>query len=158
MTSAHLDTAHPDDDLETVIALMEREQVRRIPVVSDDNRLAGVIAQADLAMGRPLALTLRRCRGRTAAVRSRRLREVVRHDEYRAPGLEKQRLGEIWEKRSDRPGIPGVRNGDELCANVVRNTKHRGERIAAQLHALDGDRLSVSREVRPVRTNDQIAH
>ena len=49
MTSARLDTVHPDDDVDTVIALMEREQVRRIPVVSEDNRLAGVIAQADLA-------------------------------------------------------------------------------------------------------------
>jgi CBS domain-containing protein len=49
MTSEHLDTVHPDDDVEVVMALMERDQVRRIPVVSDDNRLAGVIAQADLA-------------------------------------------------------------------------------------------------------------
>ena len=49
MTSKHLDTARPDDDVEAVMALMERDQVRRIPVVSDDNRLAGVIAQADLA-------------------------------------------------------------------------------------------------------------
>lgn len=49
MTSEHLNTVHPNDDIEVVIALMERDQVRRIPVVSDDNRLAGVIAQADLA-------------------------------------------------------------------------------------------------------------
>mgnify|MGYP001550965382 CR=1 FL=1 len=49
MTSAHLDTVRPDDDISAVITLMEREQVRRIPVVSDDNRLTGVIAQADLA-------------------------------------------------------------------------------------------------------------
>jgi CBS domain-containing protein len=50
MTSAHLGTVHPDDDVETVIAMMEREQVRRIPVVSEDNKLTGVIAQADLAI------------------------------------------------------------------------------------------------------------
>ncbi|HEU4994573.1 MAG TPA: CBS domain-containing protein [Gemmatimonadaceae bacterium] len=49
MTSTHLDTVRPDDDIDAVISLMERDQVRRIPVVSDDNRLAGVIAQADLA-------------------------------------------------------------------------------------------------------------
>ena len=49
MTSAHLGTVHPDDDVSTVIKLMERDRVRRIPVVSDDNRLDGVIAQADLA-------------------------------------------------------------------------------------------------------------
>jgi CBS domain-containing protein len=49
MTSEDLHTAHPDDDIEVVIASMERDQVRRIPVVSEDNRLTGVIAQADLA-------------------------------------------------------------------------------------------------------------
>lgn len=49
MTTGHLDTVGPDDDVDTVIALMERDQVRRIPVVSEDNRLVGVIAQADLA-------------------------------------------------------------------------------------------------------------
>ena len=50
MTSKHLGTVHPDDDIETVIAVMEREQVRRIPVVSEDYKLGGVIAQADLAI------------------------------------------------------------------------------------------------------------
>lgn len=49
MTSAHLNTVHPGDDIEMVVGLMERDQVRRIPVISDDNRLVGVIAQADLA-------------------------------------------------------------------------------------------------------------
>lgn len=49
MTSQHLDTVHCEDDASTVISLMEREQVRRIPVVSGDNRLEGIIAQADLA-------------------------------------------------------------------------------------------------------------
>lgn len=38
-----------EDDASEVISLMEREQVRRIPVVSDDSRLEGIIAQADLA-------------------------------------------------------------------------------------------------------------
>jgi CBS domain-containing protein len=49
MTSGPLDTVHPDDDVESVIALMERDQLRRIPVVSEDNQLVGIIAQADLA-------------------------------------------------------------------------------------------------------------
>lgn len=49
MTSSHLDTVHPDDDVDAAITLMERDQVRRILVVSNDNRLTGVIAQADLA-------------------------------------------------------------------------------------------------------------
>ena len=49
MTSSPLGTVRPDDDIEQVISLMEREQVRRIPVVSENNKLAGMIAQADLA-------------------------------------------------------------------------------------------------------------
>lgn len=49
MTKEHLDTVRAEDDASKVISLMEREQVRRIPVVSDDNRLEGIIAQADLA-------------------------------------------------------------------------------------------------------------
>ena len=49
MTDTHLDTVHPDDDASAVISLMKRDQVRRIPVVSEGNRLEGVIAQADLA-------------------------------------------------------------------------------------------------------------
>lgn len=49
MTREHLDTVHADDDAGAVIALVEREQVRRVPVVSDDDRLEGIIAQADLA-------------------------------------------------------------------------------------------------------------
>jgi CBS domain-containing protein len=49
MTSAKLDTVRPDDDISSVIAQMERDQVRRVLVVDDQGALAGVIAQADLA-------------------------------------------------------------------------------------------------------------
>lgn len=49
MTRERLDTVRADDDAGAVVSLMEREQVRRIPVISDDNRLQGIIAQADLA-------------------------------------------------------------------------------------------------------------
>jgi len=48
MTSDEVDTVTPDDDVHDVVAKMERDQVRRIPVVSD-GVLAGVIAQADIA-------------------------------------------------------------------------------------------------------------
>ena len=41
--------AFPDDDLEDVLDRMESNQVRRIPVVDRDNRLIGIIAQADIA-------------------------------------------------------------------------------------------------------------
>lgn len=47
--SSGLATARPDDDIDQVMELMKREQVRRIPVVEND-RLVGIIAQADVAM------------------------------------------------------------------------------------------------------------
>jgi CBS domain-containing protein len=42
-------TCHADDDLQKAIDTMEKHQVRRIPVVDDDNRIIGIIAQADIA-------------------------------------------------------------------------------------------------------------
>ncbi|HVX38597.1 MAG TPA: CBS domain-containing protein [Gemmatimonadaceae bacterium] len=62
MTSTRLDAVHPDDDADDAIALMERDQVRRIPVVTDDNRLEGVIAQSDVALklGRQQPLVVER--------------------------------------------------------------------------------------------------
>ncbi|NLG63195.1 MAG: CBS domain-containing protein [Candidatus Cloacimonetes bacterium] len=41
-------TVSPDDDVKDVMKLMKTEQVRRVPVVENE-RLVGVIAQADLA-------------------------------------------------------------------------------------------------------------
>jgi CBS domain-containing protein len=42
-------TCHADDDLHEAIDAMEMHQVRRIPVVDDNNRIIGIIAQADIA-------------------------------------------------------------------------------------------------------------
>ena len=47
MTGNDLHTVRPDDDVDTVLQMMSKEQVRRIPVV-DEGRLAGMIAQADI--------------------------------------------------------------------------------------------------------------
>jgi CBS domain-containing protein len=47
--SSRVTTAGPDDDIDQVMELMKRDQVRRIPVVEGD-RLIGIIAQADVAM------------------------------------------------------------------------------------------------------------
>ena len=38
-----------DDDLDAVERVMSGQQVRRVPVVDDRDRVAGIIAQADLA-------------------------------------------------------------------------------------------------------------
>lgn len=49
MTSGRIATVMEDEDVERAIALMERVQVRRIPVVDSANCLVGIIAQADIA-------------------------------------------------------------------------------------------------------------
>jgi CBS domain-containing protein len=43
-------TVGPDDDLSEALKLMASYQVRRLPVVDQDNRLIGVLAQADIAL------------------------------------------------------------------------------------------------------------
>ena len=42
-------TCAANDDVETAIRTMEEHQVRRVPVVDDQSRLVGIIAQADIA-------------------------------------------------------------------------------------------------------------
>jgi len=49
MSTGRIDTVHPDADEEEVLRLMERDQIRRLPVVDEENRLVGIIAQADIA-------------------------------------------------------------------------------------------------------------
>jgi len=39
----------PEDDLQKALDAMSEHQLRRIPVVDDDNKLVGIIAQADVA-------------------------------------------------------------------------------------------------------------
>ncbi len=50
MTTEHIDTVGPNAGVGEVITKMERDQVRRIPIVAADGRLLGIIAQADLAV------------------------------------------------------------------------------------------------------------
>ena len=41
---------HADEDLSEALTLMASQQVRRLPVIDEDNRLVGVLSQADVAM------------------------------------------------------------------------------------------------------------
>jgi len=50
LMSSEIITARPDDDLGTIMDRMKAEQVRRIPVVDDNQSLVGIIAQADIAL------------------------------------------------------------------------------------------------------------
>jgi CBS domain-containing protein len=46
--SGGVKTCGPDDSVEDAMALMGREQVRRLPIVDERGSLVGVVAQADL--------------------------------------------------------------------------------------------------------------
>ena len=50
MTREPLFTVEPDEDLETVMAVMRTHKVRRVLVVSPSGRLLGVISQADIVL------------------------------------------------------------------------------------------------------------
>jgi CBS domain-containing protein len=49
IASTDLVTVDPQQDLDEALRLMARHQVRRLPVVEEDGRLVGVVAQADVA-------------------------------------------------------------------------------------------------------------
>lgn len=42
-------TCHADDDVQKALDSMSENQVRRIPVVDQENKILGIIAQADMA-------------------------------------------------------------------------------------------------------------
>jgi CBS domain-containing protein len=49
VSSRELVTVHPDDDLSDALELMARHQVRRVAVTGENERLLGVVSQADVA-------------------------------------------------------------------------------------------------------------
>ena len=49
VASSDVVTLDPDQDLDEALRLMARHQVRRLPVVEEDGRLVGILAQADVA-------------------------------------------------------------------------------------------------------------
>jgi CBS domain-containing protein len=50
IASRELVTIDPQQDLEDALRLMARHQVRRLPVVEEDGKLVGIVAQKDVAM------------------------------------------------------------------------------------------------------------
>src|SRR5947208_15131510 len=49
VASTQLVTIDPQQDLDEGLRMMAKHQVRRLPVVEEDGRLVGVVAQADIA-------------------------------------------------------------------------------------------------------------
>jgi CBS domain-containing protein len=49
VASTDLVTIDPEQDLDEAVRLMAQHQVRRLPVVEEDGRLVGIVAQADVA-------------------------------------------------------------------------------------------------------------
>lgn len=43
-------SCHHDDDARKVMDLMAQHQIRRVPVVDENNRIVGIVAQADVAV------------------------------------------------------------------------------------------------------------
>lgn len=46
----HVSTCTPDTEVDEVMDLMGREQVRRIPIVDERGSLVGIVAQADIVL------------------------------------------------------------------------------------------------------------
>jgi CBS domain-containing protein len=57
IASRELVTVDPDQSLDEAARLMARHQVRRVPVVEEDGRLVGILAQGDVAQLGDDALT-----------------------------------------------------------------------------------------------------
>lgn len=57
IASRELVTIDPQQDLDEALRLMARHQVRRLPVVEEDGKLVGIVAQADIARNAPDAKT-----------------------------------------------------------------------------------------------------
>ena len=49
IASRNLVTVDPQQQLHEALRLMARHQIRRLPVVEEDGRLVGIVAQADIA-------------------------------------------------------------------------------------------------------------
>jgi CBS domain-containing protein len=49
VASSHPVTVGPQQDLDEALRMMAKHQVRRLPVVEEDGKLVGVVAQADIA-------------------------------------------------------------------------------------------------------------
>jgi CBS domain-containing protein len=49
VASTDVVTVDPDQDLDEALRLMAQHQIRRLPVVEEDGRLVGIVAQADVA-------------------------------------------------------------------------------------------------------------
>ena len=49
LASRDLVTVDPQQDLDEALRLMAQHQVRRLPVVEEDGKLVGIVAQADVA-------------------------------------------------------------------------------------------------------------
>jgi CBS domain-containing protein len=49
VASKHVVTIDPQQDVDEALQIMAKHQVRRLPVIGEDGRLVGVVAQADIA-------------------------------------------------------------------------------------------------------------
>jgi CBS domain-containing protein len=57
VASREVVTVRPDEALDEALRLMASHQIRRVPVVEEGQRLVGILAQADVALGVDQATT-----------------------------------------------------------------------------------------------------
>jgi CBS domain-containing protein len=50
IASTNLETVSPDENLDSALQKMASSQVRRLPVVEEDGKVVGILAQADVAL------------------------------------------------------------------------------------------------------------
>jgi len=51
--SSNIKTIHPFEKIETAVEIMEKYRIKKLPVVSDNNKLVGIISITDIALAVP---------------------------------------------------------------------------------------------------------
>ena len=133
VATTRLVTVDPDQNLDEALRLMAKNQVRRLPVVEEDGKLAGVVAQADVARhasdqqtGEVVEEISKVRRGHARQERQRQEREAVR--EAQGQGNVEVARGEDRElARRIEPRRQELRVG-LVAQQLVAGRHHRSEK------------------------------
>ncbi len=135
-------TCRPDDDTSAALAIMEEQQVRRVPVVGDDGELLGIVSEADLAE-RAQASSRRRAESPTEerAFVDKSITKVSAKTAPRGKGGQRYLASGIklsmrlWSSEPPGPAGPTVRRDYETVGFVVSGRAEldlAGQRVALE--------------------------
>ena len=51
--SSNIKTIHPFEKIETAVEIMEKYRIKKLPVISDNNKLVGIVTITDIALAVP---------------------------------------------------------------------------------------------------------